>query len=286
MPYLFFVMICLIWSSSFILMKKAAIAFSPVSIGWWRVFWGAAVLLLLCWQRGLLQWPQKRHWPALMVVALLGCAAPYVVQPVVVNHQGGAFMAMAVSCVPLLTIVFSIPMLGTYPSRCQLFGVCAAFGCMGLLLFDGLKRQIPLSDFGLAVTVPLGYAITNTVIRRWLSDLPALLLTCLSLAMSTLLLTPFAFRDPVSTTEQWLWASGGLMILGVLGTGLAMFWFNRLVQDHGPLFAGMTTNIVPIGAVLWGWIDQEAITQRQLFALGGILFAVACVQYRAAAKPA
>ena len=113
MPYLFFVMICLIWSSSFILMKKAAIAFSPVSIGWWRVFWGAAVLGLLCWRRGLLQWPQKRHWPALTVVALLGCAAPYVVQPVVVNHQGGAFMAMAVSCVPLLTIVLSIPMLGT-----------------------------------------------------------------------------------------------------------------------------------------------------------------------------
>lgn len=284
MPYVFFLMICLIWSSSFILMKKAGIAFSPVSIAWWRVFWGAVVLGFLCWRRGLLVWPQRHHWPLLGVVGLLGCAAPYVVQPVVVNHQGGAFMAMMVSCVPLVTIVLSIPMLGAFPSRQQTIGVCVAFVCLGLLLIDGLQREIPARDFLLALTVPLGYAVTNTCIRRWASGLPSLLLTFVSLVISTVVLTPLAFQDPASTSQQWWTAMAGLMVLGVLGTGLAMFWFNRLVQDHGPLFAGMTTNLVPIGAVIWGWVDAEDISQRQLLALTGILIGVACVQFRGASS--
>lgn len=282
MPYVFFLMICFIWSSSFILMKKALIAFSPASIAWWRMFWGAVVLGFLCWRRGQLKAPERRHWPMLFVVAILGCAAPYFVQPIVVSHQGGAFMAMLVSCVPLLTILISIPLLGTFPSRLQLVGVCAAFCCMGLLLADGLQREIPLQDFALGFTVPFGYAITNTCIRRWMSDVPSLWLTFVALVGATFSLTPFAFNDPTSTSQQWWMAMSGLLVLGMLGTGLAMFWFNRLVQDHGPLFAGMTTNLVPIGAVLWGWADSEHISQRQLLALAGILIAVACVQFRGA----
>ena len=73
-------------------------------------------------------------------------------------------------------------------------------------------------------------------------------------------------------------------MLGVIGTGLATFWFNRLVQDHGPLFAGMVTNLVPIGAVLIGWLDREDISLRQAGALVGIVISVACVQFRAATK--
>lgn len=263
-------------------MKKAGEVFSPFAVAWWRVFWGAVVLGGLCWRQGVLKWPQRRHWLPLIVVTILGCAAPYVVQPIVVNQQGSAFMAMNVSGVPLLTIVMSIPILGTYPSRRQFFGVCVALGCMGLMVRDGLDRAISLQTFALAFTVPLGYAITNISIRRWLHDVPSLWLTFVALAVSTVVLAPVAFFptkiSPLETT--WWIALTELMLLGVFGTGLATFWFNRLVQNQGPLFAGMTTNLVPVGAVLWGSMDREQISMRQIIALAGIIVAVACVQYR------
>ena len=44
MPYVLFLLICVIWSGSFLLMKKAALVFSPISIGAWRVTGGVAVL--------------------------------------------------------------------------------------------------------------------------------------------------------------------------------------------------------------------------------------------------
>ena len=284
MPYVFFVLICLIWSSSFILMKKAGIAFTPAGVGAWRVFWGAAVLGLLCWQRGLLSWPERRHWLPLLIVILAGSVSPYVVQPTVVNHQGSAFMAMAVSCLPLVTVVLSIPLLRVFPTRRQLAGVCAGVCCLGFLLADGLQSEIPWQDFALAGTVPFGYAITNITIRRYLLEMPSLFLTFVIFAVSTVVLMPFAFNGPPVVAGDWWLAFVGLALLGVVGTGLATFWFNRLVQNQGPLFAGMVTNLVPIGAVFIGWLDQEEISMRQVAALVGIVVSVACVQFRAAEK--
>ena len=72
---------------------------------------------------------------------------------------------------------------------------------------------------------------------------------------------------------------------GVLGTGLAMFLFNVLIHGHGPLFAGMVTNLVPVGALLWGWSDGEKVTMTQVKALVGLLLMVTLVQYDAAHRP-
>ena len=45
--------------------------------------------------------------------------------------------------------------------------------------------------------------------------------------------------------------------------------------------ASYATNVVPLGAVLWGWLDAETITPLQLTALAGVLAMVTLVQYRA-----
>ncbi len=74
-------------------------------------------------------------------------------------------------------------------------------------------------------------------------------------------------------------------MLGVLGTGLATYGFYRLIQRHGPLFAGMVTYLIPLGAVAWGWLDRERVTGLQVAALVGVLAMVLVVQYRAAAGP-
>ena len=68
-------------------------------------------------------------------------------------------------------------------------------------------------------------------------------------------------------------------MLGVLATGLATLLFYRLIQERGPLFAGMVTYIIPVEAVMWGALDGEAVAGRQVVALGVVLVAVALVQW-------
>jgi len=53
-----------------------------------------------------------------------------------------------------------------------------------------------------------------------------------------------------------------------------------------PSVAGMTTNVVPLGAIFWGWFDHEPISAAQCGAMLGILAMVSLVQFRAAQRHA
>jgi hypothetical protein len=44
----------------------------------------------------------------------------------------------------------------------------------------------------------------------------------------------------------------------------------------------MATNLVPIGALAWGWADHEQVTSRQILALIGLVSMVTVVQFGAA----
>jgi drug/metabolite transporter (DMT)-like permease len=137
----------------------------------------------------------------------------------------------------------------------------------------------------LAVTVPVTYAAANVVLRRWLSDISSLAVTLVALVLASGILVPAAALQspPSAATRHDFWiAVASLAILGPIGTGLASYLFNKLIRDHGPLFASMTTNVVPLGAVLFGWLDAETVTPLQLTALGGVIAMVTLVQYRSA----
>lgn len=285
MPYVFFLVICFIWGSSFILMKKATLWLSPISVGCWRVFAGGLVLLALFWL-----WRQRAHvrradWFPLLGCIVLGFAWPYCLQPEIIARHGSAFVGMTVGFTPLLTVLFSIPMLGILPTARQTVGVVGALVCLGLLMWDGVQRSIPWTDVLLAFSVPATYALTNNWIRRSLMHVPPLELTLVCLLGSGLLLLPLALAVPNTrpvVADQWAWALAAVITLGVLGTGLSTCLFMHLVQTQGPLFAGMVTNLVPIGAILWGWADHEQVTLLQVSAVLGIVAMVSLVQFGSA----
>jgi drug/metabolite transporter (DMT)-like permease len=282
MPYLLFSLLCLIWGSSFILMKKATLVFSPLGVGAGRVLGGAAVLAAV-WLIQRSRWPLRRRdvGPVLFVV-LAGFAWPYTLQPWLIDRHGSGFIGTTVSFVPLLTIAVSIPLLRVYPSRRQFIGVLGGLVCMGLLTKDGFDRQIPPQDLLLALSVPACYALANVCIRRQLQHVPSLPLSVITLSIAAVLMLPpaCAIADADSARSGALpLAVTSLAILGVVGTGIGTFLFNKMVLDQGPLFAGMVTYLVPVGALIWGWIDAEQVTWLQFVALAGIFAMVALVQF-------
>jgi len=280
-------MICLIWGSSFILMKLAAECLSPIGVGAGRAIGGTLVLAFIYWvlqQRRTIQ--RRDLWP-LVGVVLLGFVWPHSLQPELVVRHGSAFVGMSVGFTPLLTILVSIPILGVWPTPRQMVGVVGALICMFLLLLDLGRQAIPVIDILLAFSVPLTYSIANGVIRRSLKHLPPLELTLVCLASASAVLLPLSFAVPnhrPPKLDHLASAIAAVVVLGVVGTGIATFLFNRLVQEQGPLFAVMTTNLTPIGAVLWGRAYGEQISSIQVVALIGILVMVTYVQF-GAAKP-
>lgn len=272
-------------------MERATHAFGPVGVGIGRLIGGAAVLACMWWLQRARHHVSKQDMVKIAAVALIGTSWPFVVQPYCLRQGfGHSYFGMMVALVPLATIVVSVPMLGVWPTKRQLAGVVGGFGCMMLLLQDGAARGMSASLLGLALTVPLSYALGNTYLKWKLSHLHAVPLTTLVLSFAALWLVPLevvpglleqmGLQGP-SEPREMLEALLALAVLGAVGTGVSVLLFIHLVVQEGPLFAGMVTYVVPVFALLWGAFDGETITGKQLIAMSGVLAMVALVQFGA-----
>jgi drug/metabolite transporter (DMT)-like permease len=289
MPYVFFALICLLFGSNFILMHRATQAFGPLSIAAWRMI-GAAVVTFLYWYFTKPRFGvPRRQWGNVLLVGLLANGYPYLMQPLLIGSgMAHSYFAMTVAFTPFLTIVASIPILGHWPTRRELVGVFGGLVFLGLIMLDGTYRGFEPWMLIVATTVPFSYAIANTYLRRTMRDVPSVPLAGMLAGVPALVMFPFSMLEtqfaslglgPPSRPHDWTLAIVSLATLSILGTGLTMCMFVYLVQNQGPLFAGMVTYVVPLVALVWGWLDSEPITNRQLVAIGGVIAMVALVQY-------
>ena len=65
-----------------------------------------------------------------------------------------------------------------------------------------------------------------------------------------------------------------IMILGVVGTGIANILFFKLIQMSTPVFATSVTYLIPVVAFFWGLLDKEMLTPIQFFGAFVILIGV------------
>jgi drug/metabolite transporter (DMT)-like permease len=209
-------------------------------------------------------------------------------QPYVIAQGfGHSFFGVIVAGIPLLTILLSVPMLGVRPTGRQLVGVLGGLVCLWFVVEDGFDRGMSLWILALAFLVPLTGAFNNVYIKRTLPKASALPVTAAMLGSAGLMLLPLGFCRPALDALDLAGPavpSGGwqayvyMLVLGVVATGLSTAAYFYMVFKEGPLFAGMTTYVVPMLALAWGQYDHESITLRQLLAMGGVLAMVALVQ--------
>lgn len=288
MAHLAFIFCCVVWGTSFILLERVTHVFGVVEIAIWRLFSGAVVVGIFWWLRRGEYRLERRDLLNLVFSALMFAAPAQVIQAYVLQQgYGHSFFGTLVAAVPLLTILVSVPMLGDVPTGRELFGVLGGLACILALLEVGVHRGMSLGLLALALVIPLSTALSNTFIKWRLRHVPAApltttLLVAAGLALVPLQLSPQALSSlhiaaPADTTVT---ASSVvyLLLLGVVGSGISTMVFIWMVLEKGPLFAGMTTYVVPVLALLWGTVDREAISPPQMIAIAGVLAMVALVQ--------
>jgi drug/metabolite transporter (DMT)-like permease len=291
MAHVAFCFCCLVWGSMFILLERVTHVLGPVEIALWRFGGGAAVLAVI-WR--FVQPDYRPGWREGVVIGLVGlafCAPPQIILPYLIGQGfGHSFFGQMVALVPLITILVSIPLLGVLPTQRQLVGVLGGLACMWLIVDDGFERGMSIGFLALTLWIPISSALSNTVIKWKLSQVPAVPLTATMLAVSGLWLAPLPFSPatmgalhlssaasaPMASPSFVTWVQ--LFVLTVVATGFSTAAFVWMILKRGPLFAGMTTYVVPVLALLWGQVDRERISPQQLAAIVGVLAMVALVQ--------
>ncbi|MCM8537885.1 MAG: DMT family transporter [Lentisphaeraceae bacterium] len=285
MFYLMFGYISAIWGSSFILMKRAELSYPSLSLATYRLI-GASLILFVFWAFGKRQNPfKKKELPSLLFMSFC-TILPYAAQPYLIAKYGSAFIGMMVIFVPLLTILVSLPMLRLSPSKRQFIGVIGGLAFAWLIVKDGVDRELTIVDGLLAFSIPFFYALGNTYTKKHLTHMKPLDLSLAIMVLSALILWPVAtYLEDVKVNEHFQSATIYLGVLGTLGTGIPVIFFFYLIANRGPLFAGMVTYVIPLGAIFWGVFDGEKITLLQLIAMTGLLIMVGLVQWPVKAKP-
>lgn len=288
MAHLAFIFCCAVWGTSFILLERVTHVMGPVEIGIWRMFSGAAVCGVFWWLKRDEYKLDRRDVFNLLFQALLFTAPPQLIQAYVLAQGfGHSFFGTMVAAIPLLTILVSVPILGIVPTGRELFGVLGGLVCIFMLVEEGVNRGMSSGLLALTLIIPLSSALSNTFIKWRLPHVPAAPLTTILLVVAGAALIPLQLSPGAMASLRIAPPTGVsvtpvaivyLVLLGVIGSGVSTMAFVWMVLQKGPLFAGMTTYVVPVLALLWGTVDSETISPMQMMAIVGVLSMVALVQ--------
>jgi len=274
--------LALLWGSSFLWIKLALRGFSPTQIVFVRLALGAAVLVPFVLVRRLRFPVGWRTWLHLVVAALFANAIPYLLFGVGEQTVGSNVAGILNATTPLWTVVFAIAA-RTERDLNSRRAVGIIVGLAGtLLIFSPWHSAGEIASRGglACLAAAASYGVSYVYMGRFLAGrgIPPLMLSASQLTAATALL---AVVMPIGGLQRPHWrpeAVAGLLILGVLGTGAAYVLNYRLITDAGPTAASTVTYLLPVVAVLLGWIGlREPITVGMaggmILVLGGVALA-------------
>ena len=86
--FILFTLLCLIWGSSFIMMKVAAPVFGPYSVSAYRLLFGALTILPYFLLSKRPSHFKKKHIAPILFICVIGNVVPFTVQPIVIHDTG------------------------------------------------------------------------------------------------------------------------------------------------------------------------------------------------------
>jgi len=275
--WMFLMLLALIWGSSFILIKRGLVGLSPFQLGSLRIIF-AAIFLLAIGFKTLPKIPQGK-WKYIAVTSLFGTFIPAFLFSIAETQIDSSITAILNSLTPLNTLILGVIVFGLNFKRSQVFGVIIGFIGSILLVFNGALNH-PNQNYYYAILIIIAsicYAINVNLIKKYLSDLSPLTISTGNFAVmllpASLILYFSGFSETieVSKTQHSILF---ILILGVVGTGIANIIFFKLIQISSPIFATSVTYLIPIVAFFWGLLDNEMLSPIQFFGAFVILLGV------------
>lgn len=277
LKWIYLVGLALIWGSSFILIKKGLIGLSALQVGSLRIIF-AAIFLLLIGFKSLSKIP-KEKWKFIAMTSMFGTFVPAFLFALAQTEIDSSVSSILNSLTPLNTLILGALVFGVSFERRQIWGVFIGLVGSVLLVLNGAMNH-PDQNYYYAILVIIAsicYAINVNLIKRFLSDLSPLSITTgnfLVLLFPSLTILYLSGFSDVVHVEKVQQAVVFIMILGVLGTGIANILFFKLIQMSSPVFATSVTYLIPVVAFFWGLLDNEMLTPVQFFGAFIILIGV------------
>jgi drug/metabolite transporter (DMT)-like permease len=251
-----FVLLAAIWGSSFLFMRMGAKEFGALPTAGMRVGIAAAFLLPILWYQGHVA-ALRQHWKLVFTVGILNSAIPFACLSFALLSISTGLSSILNATVPLFGAVVAWVWLKDRPQGLRVLGLLIGF--LGVALLAWSKSSFGTSgqgsSTGWAVLACLAacffYGVSASFTRRYLANVPSMVLATGSQVGATLALLPFTvWYWPAQAVSGSAWLA--LLTLGVLCTGIAYVIFFRLIARRGPAKALTVTYAIPVFGVAYG----------------------------------
>ena len=250
-----FVVLAAIWGASFLFIKVAIEALTPVQVSFGRCLFGAAAVGVILTVRREPLPRDPRVWGHLAVAALLVNVVPFTLFGYAEQRIPSALAGICNAATPLFTVAVAVLALpDERPTRRRAAGLALGFG--GVLVVLGVWNGVFGHDAAgtfMALGAALCYGLGWTYVRRFLtgSHSPYALTTAQLIAASVQLLVVTAAASPMPAHLP-VRVVLSVAALGALGTGAAYVLQHGLIRDAGATVASTVTYVAPVVAVLIG----------------------------------
>lgn len=266
-----------IWGSSFILIKFGLKSFSNDQAAAIRMLLASLALLPISIKN--IKFIRRKDIPALLYSGFLGSFVPAFLFTKAQTQIDSGVAGILNSLTPVFTMVIGAAIFKLRFRVLQIAGlILGLVGAAGLIAGGNNFQLGSINVFALLIVLAtILYALNINIVKIYLTHLTGIQITSLAfmfiwpVALFYLLTTDFT---PVFQHPEWPLHFGALALLGVIGTAAAMMMMNSLIRYVPAVFASSVTYIIPVFAIMWGFIYGEKITLHHLGNMAIILTGV------------
>lgn len=270
-------LLAFVWGSSFILMKIGLKSFTSPQAAAIRIT--SASLVLLPFAIHNFRYLRRKDLKSLLIAGFIGSFIPAFLFTKAQTRIDSAMAGMLNSLTPIFTMIIGLLLYKVKILRLQIAGLFLGLvGAAGLIATGKTLSLDSINSYAFYVVLAtICYGINMNEIKAGLSHLKGVQITSLSFAF----LLPVSLGYLLTTDLQAPLQNSGwglhllaLIVLGVIGTAVAMLLMNSLLRYVPPVFASSVTYIIPIFAIGWGIVDGESILPLHLLFMALILLGV------------
>lgn len=280
-----FLFIGLIWGSSFLFISLGLQTLPPAGIAFWRTAIGAITMLTVVLIMRIKLPTSAKTWFLTWVGGLFMSAIPAVLFGFAQQHVSSALAAIINSSTPIFTVIaIMIAFRAEKPKPAVIVGL--AVGLIGVFvvlgIWNGFGVNDPLAIAALLLAVTC-YGIGSPFVRKYIEPLKMKPEAAVfgQVTTSAITLLPFYLLGPLTIGPITAQSLGGMLALGVLGTGLAYVLYYQLLAEVGSAIGSAVTYLSPIvGVGLGVLLLGETISWHEPVGAAIVLLGAAIAQGR------
>ena len=274
-----------IWGASFLFMRIIA----PVLGAFWtaEIRVGLAGLALIAWMLVSNQ-PIvfRQYWKSFLILGAISTALPAVFYAYAAQHIPAGYSAIMNATSPLWGAVMAAIFLGEQFTLRKMLGMLV--GVLGVAMLVRLGPVEWSTELLLALlacsAATICYALAGVYTKKLSVNVnPVLMATASQVGGAIFLLPSLPFSPvPDTVTSTVIFAAAALALLC---SAIAYLLYFRLIHDVGPTKALTVTFLIPLFALLWGFLFlNENITLSTLAGCAGVVLATYLVVMTPAKK--